>query len=153
MSEGDSNSCSGAVLRPGSSEAPALLVPGVYRLVYVHHQTVLAFGRQPKVEITFSIADPGAMGEQLRRFYRVNRLISKPKKNGTFKAGWHGELLHEFVTLFGERPERLDRIPLTRFRNRIVRGRVHTVTHTSKQRELPELLQYSVIDSLLSVEQ
>lgn len=141
------------VLRPGNNEAPALLQPGTYRLSYIEHRTVLAFGRQPKVEVLFCVMDGPAMGQRLRRFYRVNRLISKPKKNGTFKAGWHGELLHEFVTLFNERPERLDRIPLTRFKDRIVTGRVKTVKQTSKQRDLPELLQYSVVDSLTGLEQ
>jgi len=144
--------CSKCVLRSGTNDIPALLRPGKYRLSYVEHRTVLAFGRQPKVEVTFCVVDGTAMGEHLRRFYRVNRLISKPKKNGTFKAGWHGELLHEFVTLFNERPERLDRIPMSRFRGRIVTGRVKTVTQSSKQRELPELLQYSVLDSLLAVD-
>jgi len=150
MSNEDYSKC---VIPAGSKEAPPLVAPGVYSVAYVKHETVLAFGRQPKVAVTFCVVDGPALGEHLRRFYRVRQLKSKPKRGGTFKAGWHGELLHEFVGLFNEMPERLDRIPMTRFRNRILRGRVKTVKQTSKQKELPELLQYSVIDSLVGVEQ
>lgn len=149
MSNGNDSIC----IRPGTRDEPALVQAGTYRLSYVEHRTVLAFGRQPKVEVLFCVMEDGAMGERLRRFYRVNRLISKPKRYGTFKAGFHGDLLREFVTLFDERPERLDRIPMSRFRDRIITGKVGTVTRSAQQQPLPDLLQYSVIERLVGIEQ
>lgn len=149
MSNGNDSIC----VRRGTRDVPALVQAGTYRLSYVEHRTVLAFGRQPKVEVLFCVMDGAAMGEHLRRFYRVKDLTSKPKRNGTFKAGWHCELLHEFVMLFNERPERLDRIPMSRFSNRIITGHVRTVNRNSQQQPLPELLQYSVIERLVGLEQ
>ena len=91
------------------------------------------------------------MGEyfhtQLARYYHVNSI----SKNGTFNAGWHSDLVREYVRVLGERPNHRDRIPITRYRGRYILGPAYTVMKDRRQRELLEPAYYSVIDKLLKI--
>ena len=59
--------------------------------------------------------------------------------------------MREFVFLFDEKPRRPDEIPLTRFNNRTILGRVESVTKDQFGNPIPELLHYSRIAKLLEV--
>jgi hypothetical protein len=91
----------------------------------------------------------GYFHTQLARYYHVK----SSSKNGTFNAGWHSDLVREYVRVLGERPNRRDRIPITRYRGLYILGRVYTVVKDRKQRELSGPAQYSVIGELLRIKQ
>jgi hypothetical protein len=113
---------------------------GIYRLEYTRHYTDIIHGA-PKVALWFRVV---TMGEyfhtQLARYYHVKSV----GKNRTFKAGWHSDLVREYVRVLGERPNRRDRVPITRYRGLYILGRVRTVEKDRKQIELPEPARYTV---------
>src|SRR5215210_3854857 len=104
-----------------SSDQPACIPPGTYELEHMQYYTGIIHGG-PKVALWFRVV---TMGEYFhtQRYYHVNSI----GKNGTFKAGWHSDLVRECVRVLGERPNRRDRIPITRYRGRYILGRVYTV--------------------------
>lgn len=131
---------------------PALIPAGVYQLKFECWDTVLMFGRSPKVVITWSVCDFGEhFGTKLKRWYNATRIIGKPGRSGRFKAGWSSDLFREFVTIAGM-PQRSDRIPLSRYASMIVLGEVQTVVQDRQQEKIPTMLQYSVIRKLLRKE-
>lgn len=138
-----------------TDELSPLVKPGEYQLFYIGRYTAYLRGHNPKLALKFRIQNPGKFYEvELVRWYNCKRLIGKPGNNGGFVPPRHGDFLLEYTTLFPlalTRQCRLDRISFTPFKNSIVTGRVGTVTHNSKQRELSETLQYSVISELLKV--
>ena len=93
------------------------------------------------------------MGEyfhtQLARYYHVKSIENK----GTFKAGWHSDLVREYVRVFSERLNRRDRVPITRYRGLYILGHVRTVNKDRKQIQLPEPARYSVVSELLKIKQ
>jgi len=108
------------------------------------------FGRAQKLVLWFTIIEMGEYFDvaQLARYYNISRLIGRPQKYGRFKVGFNSGFLREYATLFGI-PLRLDRIPMSRFENCIIRGKVRTVTSGHDQRDIPLGLQYSVITNLV----
>jgi hypothetical protein len=128
------------------------LVPeGEYQVRLLHHETAVIF-KSPKVYLHFAILEPGAHhGKHLFRAYRVKKLKGKPARNGSFTLGRGSDLFFTIAKLYPKEP-RLDRISLLALRNVVLRASVRTVTHDYRQRDLPESMQYSVIDSLLSIE-
>jgi hypothetical protein len=102
----------------------------------------------PKVALWFRGV---TMGEYFhtQRYHHVNSI----GKNGTFKAGWHSDLVRECVRVLGERPNRRDRISITRYRGLYILGRIYTVMKDRRQRELLEPAYYSMIDKLLKIKQ
>jgi hypothetical protein len=102
----------------------------------------------PKVALWFRGV---TMGEYFytQRHHHVNSI----GKNGTFKAGWHSDLVRECVRVLGERPNRRDRISITRYRGLYILGRIYTVMKDRRQRELLEPAYYSMIDKLLKIKQ
>ena len=138
-----------------TEELSPLVKPGDYQLFYIGRYTAYLHGQSPKLALKFRIQDPGKFyGVELERWYNCKRLLGKPGNNGGFVPPRHGDFLLEYTTLFPlalTRDCRLDRISFTPFKNSIVIGKVNTVTRNSKQRELPETLQYSTIRELLKV--
>ena len=137
-----------------TNELSPLVKPGEYQMVYVTRSTTYVY-KTPKLVIRFRIVDSGEFfGVELERWYNCKRLIGKPGNNGGFVPPRHGDFLLEYTTLFPTaltRDCRLDRISFTPFKNSILTGKVDTVTRNSKQRELPQTLQYSVVRELLKV--
>ena len=110
------------------------------------------FQRAPKLTLWFTITDPGeGFGKRVARYYNVQKLIGKRGIGGQFKAGLRSDFIREYVHLFNEIPRRLDRIPMTRFEKHVFRGTLRTVRTDHRQRELHQLLQYSVVSDLLEV--
>ncbi len=132
-------------------DRPALVKPGLYDVSFVSYSTWMMFGRAPKLTLTFKILTMGEYFETtLLRHYNVKRLIDRPGKFGRFKVSFHCDFLREFATLFAM-PVRLDRIPMSSFENKIFVAKVRTVTKGSQQKDLPDGLQYSVIDEIRSI--
>ena len=127
----------------------ACVPDGVYELEYIDFYTGIIHGG-PKVAVWFRIV---TMGEYfhvpLARYYHVQRIA----KNKAFTAGWHSDLIREFTKVLGVRPQRKDRVPLTKYHGFYILGRVYTVGKDSKQRKLPEPSHYSVIGELLKIKQ
>lgn len=138
-----------------TDELSPLVKPGEYQLFYIGRYTAYLHGHNPKLALKFRIQDPGKFYKvELVRWYNCKRLIGNPGNNGGFVPPRHGDFLLEYTTLFPlalTRQCHLDRISFTPFKNSIVIGRVVTVKRNSKQRDLPEPLQYSVIHELLEV--
>ncbi len=130
-----------------------LVTPGVYELKYTHCETGIYFNKSPKVKLVFRIITPGEFfGVIVERFYNVKKLKGKPGKNGKFVVAARGDFAREFFTIYPRR-ERLDRLPLTYLKTKIILGRVVTVKKDSKQRDIPDPIQYSVVTELLRVQE
>ncbi len=133
-----------------SIECSPLVAPGIYRLGFVGYRTALVYRKAPKVALMFRIVDQGEYYEtELSRWYNVKRLIGQPGKSGRFQIGRYSDFLREYLTLFPDAANRLDRISFKPYRSNVVTGRIETVTRNSRQQLLPELMQYSIIRELL----
>tara|TARA_B100002049_G_scaffold17743_1_gene12059 strand:+ start:139 stop:585 length:447 start_codon:yes stop_codon:yes gene_type:complete len=132
-------------------DAPAQIPPGEYSAYYTKHETAFMY-RSAKVFVHFRIQGGEYHGMHVYRAFRVKELRGKPRKGGAFKLRHSQELYRQFVRLTASGRERPDRISLHRLRGCLLRISVRTVTKDSRQRELPENLQYSVVDELLSME-
>lgn len=137
-----------------SVEWPDLvLVPdGQYELAYIGHQTTFMFRKVPKLVVSFRIITMGEhFSKEIARFYNVNRIIGKEKKNGSFSVGPRSDFVYEFLSIFPDyRPKRKDRFPMSWLKDTPVYGETRTVLKDSRQRNLPGQLQYSVIKRLTS---
>ena len=130
-----------------------ILIPeNIYTLGYDGYKTGLYF-YTPKIKIGFVILDEGEYyGTRLSRFYRVDKLIGSPGRNGKFKpGGWSSNLIRDWTRLFGK-PKRGDRLSLRRFKIGLIKGKVETVTKDGKGRPLPKDSYYSAITELISLE-
>ena len=135
---------------PRGMDLPPLVEPGTYSLVFVRHHTAVLFGNAPKIALRFRIVDQGThYGTELERWYNVKRLIGKAGNGGRFQVTARSDFVLEYLTLFTEQVKRLDRISMRPFKHCMIKGRIDTVKQNSKQRKLPDLLQYSVIRELL----
>ncbi len=84
------------------------------------------------------LSDGEYHGVKLKRFYNVRSLIGKLGKNGKYNpSGWSSDLIREYAELFGDVPDRLDRLTLRPFSNVIVTGEVKTVSLDSRKRGIP----------------
>lgn len=126
---------------------------GEYELAYQHHATWLYMGRFPKVVVTFRIFDMCEHhGKQVLAYYNPSKIHGKPRRNGLFNAGWRSRFMWDYSACFGK-PKRKDKIPMCRFKNHIVTGKVRTVTPNRDQRTYPDGLQYSIVGELTGVKE
>jgi hypothetical protein len=133
-------------------ERPALVSPGVYNLIFLHHETMVLSRKSLKLALWFRIVTMGEhYGAKLPRYYNVARIEGKPRRGGGFRVGWSSAFTREYAALFNSLPARTDRIPMSPFEGAEVRGRVRTVTTGWRQKPIPALLQYSVIEELQPV--
>ena len=73
----------------------------------------------------------------------------RPGRNGDFEVSKKSNFLRDFYLICpGYPPQRLDRIPMSRFEGLTVLGKVKTVTRGFNQKEIPEPLQYSIISEI-----
>ena len=131
-------------------EKPPLVKPGIYTLAFQRYETNSMFrGKAHKLYLYFKVMDIGpAFGVELVTYYNLQWINGKK-----WKCGYMSNFLRDYVRLFDEVPERLDRIPMTRFKERLIRARVKTVTHGANQKPIPKLLQYSVIQELIEIDE
>ena len=132
-------------------EGLPLIPEKVYDLGFIDYSTMLMMGKSPKLVMRFNVVEQGEyFGIVLSKYYGLKKLTTKPKKSGGFYAGRLSDFLRDYFTFFPDQfISRVDRIPMTRFKNVIVQGRVKTVTKGYNQRNIPDQLQYSVIGELL----
>jgi len=125
---------------------------GKYRLAFDYFETAKMFNHD-KLVLSFKVIDFGdAFETPLKRFYNVDHLKGKPQKNGNFKATKGGDFMIEYLTVFPNYvPSRLDRINMEVFKDKVIIGKVKTVTKNNRQRQLPEPMQYSVIEQLIGL--
>lgn len=137
-------------------EQPPLIEPGKYKLAYLRHETVMRYGRAGKLVIWFKVVSLGPYFETvLPRWYNVKCLVGKRGKNGRFKVGHKSAFLREYLNCFEDRfaeTGRLDRIPVSHFKNTIFEGEVGTVKKSSSGDNIPKSLRYSVITRLIGTE-
>lgn len=132
-----------------SLDQPACIPPGTYELEYTRYYAGIIHGA-PKVVLWFRVVTMGEyLHTPLARYYHVKTI----GKKGSFKAGWHSDLVREYARVLGQMPKRKDRIPLTRYEGLYVLGSIETVLKDRKQRDLPEVAHYSVIRELLKIKQ
>lgn len=126
---------------------------GTYRLKFDYFETATMYNH-PKLVLHFTITDYGdAFEVPLQRFYNVANLKGKPQRNGRFKVTKGGDFLLEYLTLFPVNiPSRLDRINMEIFKGKTIVGKVKTVKKNNRQRDLPEVMQYSVIEQLTGID-
>lgn len=137
-----------------ADDLPALVKPGTYIVRLDHFETAVMFnGKAPKLILTFAVEDLGsAFGKRLPRYYNVANLVGRPGIGGKFKASRKGDFLREYCSLFSNRISRLDRLPMSEFKNKSIKVEVVTVKE-SRGRVIPEPLRYSKIARLIKVAQ
>lgn len=124
---------------------------GVYDLQFIEHETGIRFGR--KVFLWFEVISGDAHnGTKLARYYNVTKHIGRAGIKGGFSAGPKSKFVREHVTVFGE-PKSIDEISVDSYYGMTVKGRVSTVTNDSTRTHIPEILQYSTISELISLQE
>lgn len=135
-----------------AGDKPPLVPPGEYHLHLTHWQTAILWGRSHKVALHFRICDVGPhFGTKLARWYNVEKVKGRPSLRGHFKLRWKHDLVRDYCALIPDL-KRLDRLHLERLEPLVIVARVETVTVDSRQKSIPELLQYSVVRDLLRIE-
>jgi len=124
---------------------------GIYRVVFVHHETAYAF-RTAKVFLWFRIIEEGPyFGRMIYAAYRARKLLSKAGKGGRFKLASGSELFRTICRVLDVKA-RPDRISVREFQKKVLRVAVRTVKTDYRQRELPEALRYSVVEDIIERE-
>lgn len=125
--------------------------PGVYDLSFRYYETVKLFGgTAEKLAIWFEVVSIGsANGLILPRYYNA-KIKGKACNGGNYTVSRSSSFLREYVTCFGM-PHRLDRIPMSNFKNVILLGEIKIVTKGYQQDVIPKPLQYSVIKKLTGI--
>ena len=133
-------------------EPNAPLIPeGVYTASYTHHETATIW--TAKVFVWFRLVELGPhQGVMLYRPYRAKELLGPAGRNGHFRLHQRSELYLALCRLSESRYIRPDRISLRMLKRVLLRVTVRTVLKDYKQRPLPALSHYSVVDKLLDVE-
>ena len=133
-------------------EKPALVDDGTYSVVFEYYETIKFNGKYPKLAIWFHIIDSGSFFEmRIPGYYNVKTIQGKPRRWGSFKTGWKSDFTRQYARLF-ELPQRLDRMPMSGFKDCIIKARIRTVCKDYKQRKIADSLKYSVIDELIKIE-
>lgn len=110
---------------------------GYYEVVCVKAEKKKYFSTT-KLYVTFKVVSPGEYcGLELFKAYNWY----DPPRRGS-------DLFKDLSRLYGKRVTKKTKLPLTLFKNKILRVHVRAVTLDYKQFKLPEHLQYSVIDHL-----
>lgn len=135
------------------SDFPPLIPEGKYQLKLLSHSTSIMFGKSSRLVLEFSVVDFGEHhGTRLIRYYNVEKLKSKPGKNGQCKHKRRGDFMIEYFTLFpGLRATRLDRVSMEPLYQSVLVGMVRNVTKNTQQKDLPAQLHYSVVGKLVGV--
>jgi len=128
------------------TDRPILIPEGEYNFLLTSIWKGFMYkGRAPKVFLTFRIMTEGPYyGQHLKRYYNVNGFT---KKNEVIPRGWTSYLVREYTVLFGL-PRTLKDIGLTKFKGKIIRGKVKTVKKDFKGKDLAEPNWHSCIDEL-----
>jgi hypothetical protein len=127
--------------------AKVLIPEGDYQVMYVSHETTKgSFG--PKVNITFRIITFGEYFETLLEAHYNVKDGSLSGKRKSIKLSRHSKLVLELIKVLGckVRPGRLSPAAL---KGLLIWVKVKTVKTNSKQQQLPELLWYSKVDSMI----
>ena len=127
---------------PPHLRPPQLIVPGDYELVCHSHSVERVFKRETLV-VWFSVEDYQG-GVILPRYYTIGVRELRGKRQIAGKR--RGDLVTEFALLFGTRGWRIDRIPVSWFKDVHAVGRVRTVTEGYDKKEVKN--PYSVIAEL-----
>jgi hypothetical protein len=128
-----------------------VLIPdGLYQARFLGHETRRSSGRfGPKVYMYFEITAPEEFaGEVLVKYYNVKRISGSARRGGGFTPSSKGALCRDFARLIDE-PGRLDRIPLSRFRDKEWIIKVVSVLQDSKGRLLTSSLRYSKVEDIV----
>ena len=128
-----------------------ILIPdGMYQARFLGHETRRSSGRfGPKVYMYFEITAPEEFaGEVLVKYYNVKRISGSARRGGGFTPASKGDLCRDFARLIDE-PGRLDRIPLSRFRDKEWIIKVVSVLQDSKGRLLTSSLRYSKVEDIV----
>lgn len=133
-------------------ESAPLIPPGEYDLTFQYYETAKLWGgKSQKLVLWFEIASYGSHhGKRVARYYNVKRVKGVPRKSGDFAISRNCDFVREYASLFGI-PNRIDRLPMTRFKGCLIRGTVRTVRRGYTQRAIPKDLHYSVVGELLAV--
>jgi len=121
-------------------DEPPLIPDGYYNVVYSRHSIGRFYGL--KLYVWFKIADQGEYFEV--EVYRAYNLY-KPLPRGS-------DLFKDLAKIKGSRVRKGARLSLSGFKNKVLKVRTRTVKLDRRQDTLPDHLQYSVIDMIVSVE-
>jgi hypothetical protein len=125
---------------------------GEYVAEFIRYYTAEMFReRTPKVCLVFSIVEGDKAGISLERYYSADRLIGPPGQDGNFKAKSQTcVLLIEYCTCFPDQEiARLDRIPMSRWKEGRFLVRTRSTKHNHQRREIPTQLRSSKIEEII----
>lgn len=121
-------------------EAHALVPEGRYEVSFVRAQKHKQFGGT-KLYITFKICSPGPyFGLEIFRAYNFSDRLTRGL-----------DLYKELTLIYGKRLRKNTKLSIELFEGKVLEVSVRTVKQNRKQADLPEHLQYSVIDRIVRV--
>jgi hypothetical protein len=129
-----------------------LIPEGDYEASLTTWETTISFG-QPRLTLYFTITECGEhYGKTFRKFYYVKKLKGKPKLKGKFIAKISGSFLKHWYQVFPTMKRvRPHRVPMQNLLRIIVKIKIRTVIKDYEGDALPEQMQYSVVDEILSI--
>lgn len=132
------------------SGRPRLVPDASYEAVFIGHHTDLPWGKNPVAFLRFKIVSLGEYhGTELYRPYRVKSLVGRPSKSGgQFKLS-PNSLLFKDLCRVAHIKMKPSRVSLSILRNCVLEVRTRTVRRGWDQKDLPDWLQYSVIDQIV----
>ena len=120
-----------------------------YEAKYLHYETLSIF-KSAKIVVWMEIIGFGKeFGIRLPKFYNARKLRGKPGKSGKFSVGRRSNFMMDFCSLFPEYGgRRMDRLPMSYFKDQVFIITVKTVTKNFEQKSIPSALRYSVIETI-----
>lgn len=124
------------------SAPPAKIPEGLYHVSFLRAEKKTMWNTQ-KLLMSFVV-------EELGEWHGVQLFLSCPiPPKNKFSAG--SKFLRLWTLANGAKPDRYDRMSTNVFKQKIFVAKVETVTKDWKQQPIPEVAQYSKIDTLLSL--
>ena len=138
---------------PRLANTDAVLPAGEFVARFIGYETRLFFGRSAKVVISWSIVDPGPHFQAtVRGFYAVRKLLGMPRRSGKFEIGITSRLARDLARMLEARPP-LDRVPIKSLSKGLYLLKCRTVTRDYDQEQIPESIQYAVVDRVVRREE
>ena len=130
-------------------DRPVLISPGTYEAVMIDWKVNHSgYFKKHSLLMHFRIVELGEFyGVVLPAWLNV-----KPSKGKTtVKAGWHSNFLRMYQETFNIKLGRNDRIPMSRFRDVLLKVEVETVGKDTNGKPLAKINQYSRVKRSLAV--
>ena len=129
-------------------ESP-LIPDGTYTVQYTHYETGGGW-KSYKVMAHFAVVNGEYAGTPLTRYYNVEKLESRPGKNGEYSVSDRRLLVREFRALLPDMAGE-GAVDLNVYKDKLIRAEVVTVGKDGLGQELSQASRYSRIKRLIEI--